>query len=53
MNDTFTMVLIVVGLILVGGMISFAKQKMPTGVIVLLGVGAAMFIVTGVVRWVG
>ncbi|MBJ6638293.1 MULTISPECIES: hypothetical protein [Streptomyces] len=43
-------VLIVVGLFLVGGIISFAKQKMPTSLIVLLSIGAAMCLVAGVMR---
>ena len=43
-------VLIVVGLFLVGGIISFVKQKMPTSLIVLLSIGAAMCLVAGVVR---
>jgi hypothetical protein len=43
-------VLIVVGLFLVGGIISFAKQKMPRSLIVLLSIGAAMCLVAGVMR---
>ncbi|MFF8730789.1 hypothetical protein ACF073_30570 [Streptomyces sp. NPDC015171] len=42
--------LIVVGLFLVGGIISFAKQKMPASLIVLLSIGAALCLVAGVVR---
>lgn len=49
MNGLST-VLIVVGLFLVGGVISFAKQGMPRGVIVLLGISAAMCLVAGVMR---
>lgn len=49
MNGTST-VLIVVGLFLVGGIISFVRQKMPKGLIVLLSVGAAMCLVVGVMR---
>lgn len=49
MNGTST-VLIVVGLFLVGGIISFVRQKMPKGLIVLLSVGAAMCLVAGVMR---
>ncbi|CAL9397328.1 hypothetical protein SUDANB58_01374 [Streptomyces sp. enrichment culture] len=49
MNGTST-VLIVVGLFLVGGIISFVKQKMPASLIVLLSVGAAMCLVAGVLR---
>jgi hypothetical protein len=43
-------VLIVVGLFLVGGIISFVKQQMPKSLIVLLSIGAAMCLVAGVVR---
>ncbi|MEU6095517.1 hypothetical protein [Streptomyces sp. NPDC047079] len=49
MNGTST-VLIVVGLFLVGGIISFVKQKMPKSLIVLLSVGAAMCLLAGVMR---
>jgi hypothetical protein len=43
-------ILIVVGLFLVGGIISFAKQQMPRQLIVLLSIGAAMCLVAGVMR---
>ncbi|MFI6032606.1 hypothetical protein ACIBBD_00210 [Streptomyces sp. NPDC051315] len=43
-------VLIVVGLFLVGGIISFVKQEMPRSLIVLLSIGAAMCLVAGVMR---
>ncbi|MFF5721006.1 hypothetical protein [Streptomyces buecherae] len=49
MNGLST-VLIVVGLFLLGGVISFAKQGMPRGVIVLLGISAALCLVSGVLR---
>ncbi|KOT29080.1 amidotransferase [Streptomyces caelestis] len=49
MNGLST-VLIVVGLFFVGGIISFARQKMPTSLIVLLSIGAAMCLVTGLLR---
>jgi hypothetical protein len=49
MNGLST-VLIVVGLFLVGGIISFVKQQMPKSLIVLLSVGAAMCLVAGVMR---
>ncbi|MEU3845250.1 hypothetical protein AB0E88_35130 [Streptomyces sp. NPDC028635] len=49
MNGLST-VLIVVGLFLIGGIISFVKQKMPRSLIVLLSVGAAMCLVAGVMR---
>ena len=49
MNGLST-VLIVVGLFLVGGIISFVKQQMPRSLIVLLSIGAAMCLVAGVLR---
>ncbi|GED87568.1 MULTISPECIES: hypothetical protein [unclassified Streptomyces] len=42
--------LIVVGLFLLGGIISFVKQQMPKSLIVLLSIGAAMCLVAGVMR---
>ncbi|WP_329340223.1 hypothetical protein OG866_32425 [Streptomyces sp. NBC_00663] len=49
MNGLST-VLIFVGLFLVGGIISFAKQEMPKQLIVLLSIAAAMCLVAGVMR---
>ncbi|MFD7440400.1 hypothetical protein [Streptomyces sp. NPDC059909] len=49
MNGLST-VLIVLGLFLIGGVISFAKQQMPKGLIVLLSAGAAMCLAAGVLR---
>ncbi|MBX9425789.1 MULTISPECIES: hypothetical protein [Streptomyces] len=49
MNGLST-ILIVVGLFLLGGIYSFAKQQMPKGVIVLLSVAAAMCLAAGVLR---
>ncbi|MFB6817006.1 hypothetical protein ACFCV8_20920 [Streptomyces sp. NPDC056347] len=43
-------ILIVVGLFLAGGVYSFSKQKMPKGVIVLLGLASVMCLVAGVLR---
>ncbi|KRV50162.1 amidotransferase [Wenjunlia vitaminophila] len=40
-------VLIALGLFLTGGVVSFAKQKMPKSLIVLLGIGAAMALGAG------
>ncbi|GAB2608255.1 hypothetical protein GCM10027168_46570 [Streptomyces capparidis] len=48
--DTAPMLLIVLGLFLLGGVISFVKQKQPTGVIVLLGIGSAMSLVAGLMQ---
>jgi hypothetical protein len=42
--------LIVVGLFLIGGIISFVKQQMPKSLVVLLSIGAAMCLVAGVMR---
>ncbi|CAL9416462.1 hypothetical protein [Streptomyces sp. enrichment culture] len=49
MNGLST-VLIVVGLFLVGGIISFVKQQMPKSLIVLLSIGAAMCLTAGILR---
>ncbi len=49
MNGLSTL-LIAVGLFLLGGVISFAKQQMPKSLIVLLSIGAAMCLVAGVMR---
>ncbi|ALV36275.1 hypothetical protein ACIRP3_30940 [Streptomyces sp. NPDC101209] len=49
MNGLSTL-LIVVGLFLVGGIISFVKQGMPKQLVVLLSIGAAMCLVAGIMR---
>ncbi|MEU3981817.1 hypothetical protein AB0F77_17240 [Streptomyces sp. NPDC026672] len=49
MNGLST-ILIVVGLFLVGGIVSFVKQQMPRSLIVLLSIGAAMCLAAGVLR---
>ncbi|GHD84103.1 hypothetical protein [Streptomyces naganishii] len=49
MNGLSTL-LIVVGLFLVGGIVSFVKQQMPKSLVVLLSVAAAMCLVAGVMR---
>ncbi|MFI1163786.1 hypothetical protein ACH4UM_09250 [Streptomyces sp. NPDC020801] len=49
MNGLST-ILIVVGLFLVGGIVSFVKQQMPRSLIVLLSIGAAMCLLAGVMR---
>ncbi|MET9291696.1 hypothetical protein [Streptomyces sp. NPDC003077] len=41
---------IVLGLFLLGGVISFVKQKQSKGLITLLSIGAAMCLVAGVLR---
>jgi hypothetical protein len=42
--------LIVLGLFFLGGVYSFYKQKLPTGILVVLGIGAAMSLTAGVLR---
>ncbi|MDH6577988.1 hypothetical protein [Kitasatospora sp. MAP5-34] len=42
--------LIIVGLFLAGGVISFWKQKLPKGVIAVLAIGAVMCLGAGVMR---
>ncbi|MEV0846798.1 hypothetical protein AB0J21_13150 [Streptomyces sp. NPDC049954] len=49
MNGLST-VLILVGLFLVGGIVSFVKQDMPKSLIVLLSIGAAMCLIAGILR---
>ncbi|MET8680656.1 hypothetical protein ABZW18_24485 [Streptomyces sp. NPDC004647] len=51
--NTLSTILIVVGLFLLGGVISFSKQKLPKGAIVLLGIASAMCLVAGVMRLQG
>ncbi|MBP0459703.1 hypothetical protein [Streptomyces montanisoli] len=43
-------ILILVGLFLAGGVYSFAKQKLPVGVIVLLGISSAFCLAAGILR---
>jgi hypothetical protein len=45
-----SILLVFVGLFLLGGAISFRKQQMPTGVVVLLGIGSALALLAGVLR---
>ncbi|MEV1008894.1 MULTISPECIES: hypothetical protein [Streptomyces] len=49
MNGTSTL-LLVVGLFLLGGVISFVKQGLPRGVIALLGAGSALCLLAGALR---
>ncbi|MET7638906.1 hypothetical protein [Streptomyces sp. NPDC005438] len=49
MNGTSTL-LIFVGLFLAGGALSFWKQRMPKGVVALLGIGAVMSLTAGLLR---
>jgi hypothetical protein len=50
MNGMST-VLIVLGLFLLGGVVSFAKQKMPKSLIAVLSIGAGICLVTGALYW--
>ena len=43
--------LIILGLFLLGGVISFAKQKLPASLIAVLSIGAALSIIAGVLYW--
>ncbi|MCZ7413744.1 MULTISPECIES: hypothetical protein [unclassified Streptomyces] len=43
-------VLIFVGLFLLGGAVSFWRQGLPRGVVVLLGIGSALALLAGVLR---
>ncbi|MCX3063474.1 hypothetical protein [Streptomyces beihaiensis] len=49
MNGTATL-FIVLGLFLLGGVISFVKQGMGKSLIVLLSIGAGMCLIAGVLR---
>lgn len=42
--------LIFVGLFLLGGAVSFWKQKLPKGVIAVLGLGAVLALAAGILR---
>lgn len=42
--------LIFVGLFLLGGAISFWKQKLPKGVVAVLGTGSALALLAGILR---
>ncbi|WP_153460349.1 hypothetical protein [Streptomyces kaniharaensis] len=42
--------LIFAGLFLLGGVISFWKQKLPKGVILVLGLGSGMCLAAGIMR---
>jgi hypothetical protein len=48
--NSLSTILIVVGLFLLGGVYSFAKQGLPKGVVVLLCIGAGMALTAGVLR---
>lgn len=48
--NTVSTLLIFVGLLLLGGVISFWKQGMPKGVTVLLGICSALALAAGLLR---
>ncbi|MDK1474107.1 hypothetical protein QNO07_11885 [Streptomyces sp. 549] len=48
--NTVSTLLIFVGLFLLGGAISFWKQQLPRGVVVLLGVCAVLALAAGILR---
>lgn len=52
MNSLST-ILIVVGLFLLGGVISFWRQGLPKGVIAVLAIGSALALAAGVLRLEG
>lgn len=43
-------VLIFVGLFLLGGAVSFWKQKLPKSVVAVLGAGSALALLAGILR---
>jgi len=43
--------LIFLGLFLIGGVVSFARQGLPKAIVGMLGVCAALAIAAGVLRW--
>jgi len=47
---TSTIALIFVGLFLAGGVISFAKQKLPKSLIALLAIGSGLCLASGLMR---
>jgi hypothetical protein len=48
--STIAFLLIFLGLFLLGGAYSFWKQKLPKGVVVLLGICAVMSLAAGILR---
>lgn len=49
MNGSST-ALILIGLFLVGGIISFVRQRMPRSLVALVSIGAGLCLVAGVLR---
>jgi hypothetical protein len=50
-NSYSSALLILLGLFLVGGVISLVKQGVSKGLIVVLGLCAAMALAAGILRW--
>ena len=50
-NSYSAALLILLGLFLLGGVISFAKQGISKGIIVMLGVCSLLALTSGVLRW--
>ncbi|WP_034269265.1 hypothetical protein [Actinospica robiniae] len=50
-NSYSAALLILLGLFLAGGVISFAKQNMSKGIVTLLGLCSVMALAAGVMRW--
>ncbi|MHA6759229.1 hypothetical protein [Streptacidiphilus sp. PAMC 29251] len=48
--STSTIVILFLGLFLLGGVISFWKQKLPKGVTLLLALGSGLCLATAVLR---
>ncbi|MFR9675119.1 hypothetical protein [Streptomyces sp. TR06-5] len=49
MNGTSTL-FIFLGLFLLGGAISFWRQRLPKGVVIVLGLGSALALAAGILR---
>lgn len=50
-NSYSAALLILLGLFLAGGVISFAKQGISKGIVLVLGVCSLMALASGVMRW--
>ena len=50
-NSYSAALLILLGLFLLGGVVSFIKQGLPKSIIGMLGVCSALAIASGVLRW--
>jgi hypothetical protein len=50
-NSYSAALLILLGLFLLGGVISFAKQGISKGIIFMLGVCSVLALASGILRW--